>query len=71
MYRRVEVPIKEVVFLEFFGLLFVDTSIILEDELEDELEDGLWSSLDKMDGYSYATVSSVLRDNGRFYIPLR
>ena len=58
---------KEVVFLEFFGLLFVDTSIILEDELED----GLWSSLDKMDGYSYATVSSVLRDNGRFYIPLR
>ena len=58
---------KEVVFLEFSGLLFVDTSIILEDELED----GLWSSLDKMDGYSYATVSSVLRDNGRFYIPLR
>ena len=58
---------KEVVFLEFFGLLFVDTSILLEDELED----GLWSSLDKMDGYSYATVSSVLRDNGRFYIPLR
>ena len=58
---------KEVVFLEFFGLLFVDTSIILEDELKD----GLWSSLDKMDGYSYATVSSVLRDNGRFYIPLR
>ena len=58
---------KEVVFLEFFGFLFVDTSIILEDELED----GLWSSLDKMDGYSYATVSSVLRDNGRFYIPLR
>ena len=58
---------KEVVFLEFFGLLFVDTSIILEDELKD----GLWSSLDRMDGYSYATVSSVLRDNGRFYIPLR
>ena len=58
---------KEVVFLEFFGFLFVDTSIILEDELKD----GLWSSLDKMDGYSYATVSSVLRDNGRFYIPLR
>lgn len=58
---------KKVIFLEFFGLLFVDTSIILEDEPED----GLWTSLDKMDGYSYATVSSVLRDNGRFYIPLR
>jgi hypothetical protein len=58
---------NEAVFLEFFGLLFVDTSIVLEDELEV----GCRTSLDKMDGYFYATISSLLRNNDRPYIPFK
>jgi hypothetical protein len=58
---------NEAVFLEFFGLLFVDTSIVLEDELEV----GCRTSLDKMDGYFYANISSLLRNNDRPYIPFK
>ena len=71
VYKRVEVPLNKVVFREFWGpwllLLLIDTSIILEDELEVECR----TSLSKMDGYFYATILSVLRDNGMCYIPFK
>jgi hypothetical protein len=55
-----------VAFLEFAGLVF-DTSIILEDELEV----GPRTPLDKIDCYSYGTVSSRLRYYYRPYIPFK
>jgi hypothetical protein len=64
--RRVEVPTKAIVFLENFGPLF-DTSAIVEDELEG----GRRTSLDKTDRYFYIPALSVLRDNGRLYIPFK
>jgi hypothetical protein len=64
--RRVEVPMNKVAFLEFVGLVF-DTGIILEDELED----GRRTSLDKIDRYFYETISSLLRNNDRPYIPFK
>ncbi len=53
-------------FLEFVGLVF-DTSIVLENELEV----GRRTSLDKIDKYFYATISSLLRNDVRSYIPFK
>jgi hypothetical protein len=66
VYRRVESPMNEVVFLENFGALFV-ASIIFELELEERGR----TFPDKTDKYFYATILSVLRDNGRPYIPFK
>lgn len=44
MNEHVEVPINEVVFLKFVGLVF-DTGFIPEDELEDDL----WTFPDEID----------------------
>jgi hypothetical protein len=64
-----DVPMKCVnkgVFLESLGLLFVNTSISLKDELEVRRR-----ALDKMDGYFYGRMSSLLRSNDRPYIPFK
>jgi hypothetical protein len=57
---------NKVASLEFAGLVF-GTSFILEDNLED----GRRTSLDKVDKYFYKTISSLLRHNGRLYIPFK
>jgi len=66
MDRPVEVPMNKNAFLEFVGLVF-DTSIVLENELEV----GRRTSLDKIDKYFYATISSLLRNDVRSYIPFK
>ena len=57
MDRRVDVPMNNVAFLEFVGLVF-DSSIILEDELEDVRR----TSLGKINKYFYETKSRLLRE---------
>ncbi len=52
--------------LEFVGLVF-DTGVVLENELEV----GRRTSLDKIDKYLYATISSLLRNNGRPHVPFK
>ena len=54
------------VFLEFVGLVF-DTGVILEDKLEVRRR----TSLDKFNKYFYKNISSLLRYNGRPYIPFK
>lgn len=55
---------NKVIFLEFIRLVF-DTII----NLEDELKVGCRPSLVKSHGYSYATISGLVRNNGRPYVP--
>jgi hypothetical protein len=57
---------NEIEFLENFGRLY-DTSTILEDELDG----GRRTSLDKMNRYFYATILTMLRDDGRSYLPFK
>ena len=57
---------NKVAFLEFVGFLF-DSGIVLEDEFEDRR----WPSFDKINIYFYETISSLLRNNGRPYIPFK
>lgn len=64
--RRVEGPINQIAFLEFLGLAF-DTGMILEDEFKV----GRRTSLNKIDKYFYRTMSSLLRNKGRPYIPFK
>ena len=64
---RVEFPMKGVVLLEFVGLVF-DTGMMID---EDELEDGDRASLDKIDRNFYVTISNLLRNNDRPYIPFK
>ena len=66
MDRRVDVPMNNVAFLEFVGLVF-DSSIILEDELEDVRR----TSLGKINKYFYETKSRLLRNDCRPYIPFK
>ena len=58
---------KGVVLLEFVGLVF-DTSMMI---LEDELEDRNRTSLDKIDRNFYVTLSNLFRNNDRHYIPFK
>ena len=55
MNRHVKVPKDKVAFLEAIGLVF-DAGVILEDKLEV----GLQTSLHKIDGYFYETISCLL-----------
>ena len=48
---------NKVALLEFVGLVF-DTSMILEDKLEY----GRWTSLDKIDEYVYAILSTAQKE---------
>ena len=57
---------NKVALLEFVGFMF-DSGIILEDELEV----GCRTSLDKIDKYFYETISSLLRNDCRPYIPFK
>ena len=69
MYGHIEVPMKWIAFLKIIGCLFDTSTILAEDELEPE---GIpWAAVGKMDRYIYATISTVLRDNGRSYIPFK
>ena len=52
--------------LKFVGLVF-DTGIVLENELEVECR----TFLDEIYRYFYATISSLLRNNERPYIPFK
>ena len=65
--RHVKVPKDKVALLEFVGLVF-DTGIILEDKLEV----GLWTSLYKIDRYSYVNISGLLGNRiGYIMIPFK
>jgi hypothetical protein len=66
MNERVEVPTNKIVSLEFAGLVF-DTGVILEDKLKD----GRRTSLDKIDRYFYRTISNLLGNNDRPYLPFK
>ena len=54
MDRRVDVPMNNITFLEFSGLVF-DAGLIFEGKLED----GHRASLEKSEKYFYKTISSL------------
>ena len=63
MYGHIDVPMICIAFLKIIGCLFDTSTVLAEDELEPE---GIpWAAVGKMDRYIYATISTVLRDNGR------
>ena len=66
VYARVEVPMNDVIFLKFAGLVF-DTGLIFEDQLEDRR----WTCLDKIYKYFYETIRGLLGNKGRPYIPFK
>ena len=66
MGEHVEVPVDKNVFPECSGLVF-DTDVTLEDELEV----GRRTSLNKYHNYIYATVTGMIRNDGRPYIPFK
>ena len=66
MDRQAKVPMNEVAFLESPGLV-LGTGINLEDEVKVERR----TPPDKINRYFYETISILLKNNDRSYIPFK